>query len=127
MTSVTVHGMDELIAALRSADRQALPQGKKVVSKGSLNVKKDWAGRWQGLAHAPALPRAVTYDLDTAGDVVSGEIGPDKSRRQGSLGNLLEFGSMNNAPHPGGLPALEAEEPRFVENVGDLGVKLLDD
>ena len=48
------------------------------------------------------------------------EIGPDKSRPQGALGNLLEFGSENNPPHNDGGRALQAEEPRFLEHLGKI-------
>ena len=115
--------------AFDKAGALLLPAAKAVVAKGSLNIKKDWKARWSGFAHAPALPHAVTYDTKSGADVIESEIGPDKGRAQGALGNLLEFGSENNAPIPGGLPALSAEEPRFVraseEMVADVLEKLL--
>lgn len=117
--------LKEFADDLRRAAHDVLDEGEKVVSKGAVNVKRDWRERWQGFTHAPALPRAITYDMTRSDASVSAEIGPDKDLRQGALGNLLEFGSVNNPPHPGGLPALAAEEPRFVNAVGDLGEKLL--
>lgn len=92
-----------------------------VVQKGALNVKRDWQNAWSGLAHAPYLAAAVTYDTAVTASGVEAEIGPDKSRRQGALGNLIEFGSANNGPITGGEPALQAEEPRFVEAMERLG------
>jgi len=55
------------------------------------------------------------------------EIGPDKLRRQGPLGNLLEYGSVHNAPHPHMIPAAEAEQPRFEQAMEDLSARLLED
>lgn len=99
----------------------------KVVERAAVNIKKDWQQRWSGIAHAPALPAAITYDpLDWAVGSVRTEIGPDKQRRQGALGNIIEFGTKNNGPIPGGLPALAAETPRFEKAVGVFGVRLLE-
>lgn len=125
MIEVTYNGLDELIADLDRAVKLTSPGVLAVVTKGALNVKKDWAQRWSGLSHAPSLGAAVSYDVTYGFGGVKAEIGPDKARRQGALGNLLEFGSVNNAPHPGGTPALEAEAPRFEKALGDLAEKLL--
>lgn len=117
--------LEEWAAVLDRAAADVLPEGKRVVDKGALNIKNDWRDRWKGHAHFPDLPRAVTYDSAIDGMTVRAQIGPDKGLRQGALGNLIEFGSRNNAPIPGGLPALDAEEPRFRKAVADLGGKLL--
>jgi hypothetical protein len=122
---VSVTGLNELIAGLDRAHSKALPETEQVVAKGALNVKRDWARRWGGLAHAPALPAAVTYDLFHLPGSIRAEVGPDKGKRQGALGNLLEFGSAHNAPRPGGLPALSAEAPRMEKALADLAEKLL--
>lgn len=126
MIEVSYTGLDEFIAdvdrALKITDREV----RAVVEKGALNIKKDWARRWAGLRSAPSLAAAVSYDVSYGFGGVKAEIGPDKARRQGALGNLLEFGSVNNAPRPGGLPALDAEAPRFEKALGDLVEKLLD-
>lgn len=84
-----------------------------VVSKGALNIKNAWRANASGLAHAPQYPNSITYDLDVQADRVSAEIGPDKTKPQGALGNLIEFGSSKNPPHNDGGRALDDEEPRF--------------
>jgi hypothetical protein len=89
---------------------------RAVVARGALNVKRDWAknARQSSGRHAPAYPSSVSYDLLPIGpDVIDAEIGPDKTRTQGALGNLLEYGSVHNPPHNDGGRALTAELPRF--------------
>lgn len=125
--TVESQGLPELLGALVKAQRIALPEARKVVAKGALNIKKDWQKRWSGHPHFPALPAAISYDLDEGRDWVGAEVGPDKGKPQGALGNLIEFGSVNNAPIPGGLPAGQAEAPRFEQALADLGVGLLAD
>ncbi|MFL4904820.1 hypothetical protein ACJ6WF_16935 [Streptomyces sp. MMS24-I2-30] len=89
---------------------------RAVVARGALNVKRDWAANARASSgrHAPAYPSSVSYDLLPIGpDVIDAEIGPDKARTQGPLGNLLEYGSVHNPPHNDGGRALAAELPRF--------------
>lgn len=115
----------EWIHDLENARDQVSEEGRKVVEKGAVNIKEYWRAKWGGFHHAPDLPYAVTYDIREEGGGIVAEIGPDKDKRQGALGNLLEFGSIHNSPHPGGSPALDAEAPRFEQAIGDLGEKLL--
>ncbi|HTI26183.1 MAG TPA: hypothetical protein VL652_34660 [Kutzneria sp.] len=123
--SVTVEGVDRLLASLTKAQSRALPVVEAVVAKGALNIKQDWARRWTGLRHAPALPRAISYDLYHLPGSVRAEIGPDKARRQGALGNIIEFGTPKNAPRPGGLPALQSEAPKTEAALARLAGDLL--
>jgi hypothetical protein len=123
---LTINGLDELQSAMNRVERRLSRGANAVVRKGALNIKKDWARRWSGLAHAPAVPRSITYDVDTSFHEVSAEIGPDKGRPQGALGNILEFGTVNNAPIPGGVPALATEEPRFVKALTEVAENVLD-
>jgi hypothetical protein len=106
-------GLKELIADLEREARVAPAEARKVLQKGALNIKNDWRRRWSGRPHAPRLPYAIGYDTRVLGGVSEAEIGPDKDKPQGALGNLFEYGSVNNAPIPGGAPALEAERPKF--------------
>jgi hypothetical protein len=114
-----------VVDALNRASRVALPDVTRVVAVGARNIQQDWRRRWSGFRHAPALPAAITYDVFNSLRGPAADIGPDKNRRQGALGNLLEYGSIKNAPIPGGAPAAQAEEPRFAKALEDLMVKAL--
>lgn len=124
---VEVTGIGELLASLDRAQSRSVPEVEKVVSKGSLNVKQDAARRASGLKHAPAYPAAIGYDLYHGLTTVRSKIGPDKQKRQGALGNILELGTVNNPPIPHLGPALDEEAPRYERALGDLGANLLED
>lgn len=102
-----------------------------IVERGALNIKKQWAdnARASSGRYAPAYPSSISYDLMSVGAAVAGvlsaEIGPDKARRQGALGNLLEFGSVNNPPHDDGGRALRQEGPGFEKALGEVTLKAL--
>lgn len=127
MIEASADGFYELETDLRRIPADFPKRVGQVVSKGAYNIKKDWKDRWSGHAHIPALPRAITYDLTVRARDSEAEIGPDKAKRQGPLGNIIEFGTENNAPIPGGLPALAAEEPKFVNAIADLAEGVLAD
>lgn len=121
--SIDTSELRTLAADLAQASLKANLAVRPVVQKGALNIKKGWQSRWSGLAHAPAVDESVTYDTKITASGFEAEIGPDKDRRQGALGNLLEFGSIKNAPIPGGVPAMDEEAPKFEAALS----KLLDD
>lgn len=121
-----IEGLDQLLADLRAADADSLAAARAVVQRGSLNVKRDAQRFSSGLQHAPLYPQSITYDTGYVAGGVQGEIGPDKGRPQGALGNLLEYGSVNNSPLAHLGPALDLEGPRFVEALGDAGLSLLE-
>lgn len=125
---VVVVGLDDLLADLESLPARAADKFPGVVSRGALAIKTDWRRRWSPIVtghNLPHLAAGIGYDTDRHGTRYSAEIGVSRQNSQSSLAHFPEFGSINNAPHPGGLPALLAEEPRFVQAVADLAEELL--
>lgn len=104
-----------LVRMIPQAERDAIA----VVKRGALNIKNDWRRNAAQSApkHAPSYPSTIGYDIHRAGPVTLAIIGPDKSGRQGALGNLLEYGSAKNPPHRDGGRALDAETPRFEQQM----------
>lgn len=72
----------------------------------------------------PHYPDSIDSELvfDVTG--ISVDVGPNKAKKQGSLGHLLEFGTETSPPHLHGLRALTDNEAR-VERVLDEGVNSL--
>ncbi|ATO14686.1 hypothetical protein CO540_13310 [Micromonospora sp. WMMA2032] len=105
-----------LAEALRAAPDEAHRNSRKAVSFTAFGIKKAAAQFASGIAHAPHYPRAITYDVTDLGVGVgtAGEIGPDKNRRQGALGNFLEYGDPRTPPQPHLGPALDRWSPDFV-------------
>lgn len=115
---VTVLARD-LDGAAGDVDREA----RKVVARGALNIKNDARRRVSGHGHLPAYPYSITYDL-LAG-VVGAEIGPDKRRNQGPLGNIIEYGGLREAPIPHMGPAADKEMPGFRDALEKLAERLV--
>lgn len=106
---VDVDGADEIASDLMSVDRLR-PEFRKVVSKGALNIKNGLRDDAKSSGHYKHFHRSISYDMI---DDLKAEIGPDKDRIQGALGNILYFGTSKNAPVLNLNGPYEREEPRF--------------
>lgn len=112
-------GTEALAADLALAGIRLAVAGQALLTKGAVNIKGDWRASASGLKHAPLYSASITFDVIPSPTVLAAEIGPDKTKPQGALGNLIEYGSVKNPPHLDGARALAAEEPRFYEAASD--------
>lgn len=116
--TVDMTAVNALAQDLAGVGARIRPTMKATVTKGALNIKN--AAKQAILdqtrhAYVKQYPYSITYDIKATGDTVSAEIGPDKDKPQGALGNLLEYGTPNNGgPYPHLNPALDAEEENTV-------------
>lgn len=106
--------LDQWTDVIRRAPAITRKQGRAVVTKGSLNIKTEARRNAPGGPHAPYYASSINFDVTETPSEIIGEIGPVEGRRQWGLGNLLEYGSANNPPHPHLEPALDHEGPRFL-------------
>ena len=115
--------VERLVKTFDEALTESMPAVRAVVQKGALNIKNGARQRISGHAHAPAYPSSITYDTKIGPTSAEAEIGPEKGKRQGALGNILEYGTVKNAPIPHIRPAADEELPRFDKALEDLAVK----
>ena len=114
-----------LAADLGGVGARLRPAVKGVITKGALNIKN--AAKQAILdqtrhIYVKQYPYSITYDVSVgAGATVTAEIGPDKDKPQGALGNLLEYGTPRDGPLPHLNPALDAEEENTVTWMGIVG------
>jgi len=120
--SIDASQVDRLAVSLGQAGRKATLEATAVIAKGALNIKNEMVKDFTGHGHAPAIPRAINYDLRG----LSAEIGVDKRGPQGGLGNILAFGTSKNAAVLDHTRGLQAEVPNVVKFLGEIGVKSLE-
>ena len=101
----------ELSHDLGEVPDRVIPEVKKSVSRGALNIKDDMARDARSDGSYRHFHRSISYDL--VRDGLEAEIGPDKNRVQGPLGNILYFGTSKNAPVLNLGGPLYREAPRF--------------
>lgn len=126
MMRVDHRDVDRWVIKLDDAVSRAPEEATKVVAKGALNIKKGAQQRRAGSKWAPAYGASIGYDQWQGLRGPIAEIGPDKIKRQGALGNIIEYGTVNNAPEPHMRPAADEESPRFERAMTDLSVRLLE-
>lgn len=123
--------LDSLAALFRRAGSEAITrQVEAVVKKAAVNIKKDWRENAKASVgnKAGAYPFSITFDGPTRnGHTVEAEIGPDKDKKQGALGNLIEYGApaQNTAPHNDGKRAADKELPNFERNLANAAASIL--
>lgn len=127
MLSFDASELKRLAASFDSASRRAAPATLPVVKRGAQNIKTNAARMATGIGHAPHYPRSITYDVLVWPRGAEAEIGPDKGRTQGALGNILEYGTSKNAPIPHLAPALEQEAAGFMDALAKAEADLLGD
>ncbi|MEO3929241.1 hypothetical protein ABGB07_36130 [Micromonosporaceae bacterium B7E4] len=107
--------LSRLRADLAEVPKNAHNNVRKAVQFTAHGIRDGARQAASGIAHAPHYPRAITYDTKDlgVGRGVTAEIGPDKGRRQGALGNFLEYGDPRTPPQAHLGPALDRWTPDF--------------
>lgn len=121
--SVEHKDLDKYVQQLEYSEAELLPEAKRIVARGAYNIKKDAKSRAPRGPHLPYYADSITYETTLTKSSAYAEIGPDKHKRQGALGNLLEYGSPSSPAHPHMGPAGEAEQPKFAAAMEKLASK----
>lgn len=98
---------------------------RAVMAKAALNVKNDARQRISGLRHARGYPNSIKYETKFTAGTVEALVGPEVGGPQWGLGDILEYGTVNSAPHPHLMPAAEAELPKMEKYLAEVAVKAL--
>jgi len=113
--------IDQLVADIDQAADGTGENLRKAIEVTSINIKQAWQEPLRGSATLPVLPLAVTYDIDVAvfglGSAIRSSIGFDKSRGQGALGNISEYGTPAIPGRGFGIRALEANQADFQRGI----------
>lgn len=115
----------KLAADIARMPRESLVKARPVVQKGALNIKNEMREQASGHPTFPAFPSSITYDTEINASGIEAEIGPDKNKTQGALGNILYFGTSKNGPVLDINGPMEAEAPRFERALGLMAENLL--
>lgn len=111
---------------LEEAGQEILPEARKVVAKGSLNIKTDARRLAPKGPHTPHYAKSITYETGVTKTTVASEIGPEHGKMQAELGFIFELGLPQTPPQPHLNPAGDLEEPKFVKAMEDLAARLLE-
>lgn len=113
--------LDQLAADLGEVPEKAGPNIAKAITVSSIKVKESWQEPLKGSATLPRLPYALSFDITNLQafgvSVIKSEIGFDKEKPQGALGNVSEYGTPTITGRGYGIAALHANEADFVKGL----------
>lgn len=126
MLDIDTSDLRALATDLGKIPARLLPEADAVVKRGAQNVKDHMNADAAASAHFHGMAGSVTYDSAYRVGSVQYEVGPDKARRGGALGNIAYFGGANGGGGTLDIDApLTAEEPRLTSAIGRLLEQLL--
>ncbi|WP_329177810.1 hypothetical protein [Streptomyces sp. NBC_01477] len=116
-SGIVIVGLDGLVNDLAGGSARLARNTTTAVAVTARKVQQGARSRVRGHKYLPQYPSSITYDVRTTPVGVEAEIGPDKDRPQGALGNLIEYGSSKNAPIEHLGPALEENADDLVRGI----------
>jgi len=99
---------------------KALDDVDAVLKKGAQNVKEEMQADASRSPHFKGMAGAITYDSHYLLGRARYVVGPDKSRRGGSLGNIYYFGTSRGGGSGDIEKPLRTEEPRLMSQMEKL-------
>lgn len=112
--SADFDGLNHLAASLGTVPANSGPLINSALQVTSNKILQTWRGKLVGSATLPGLPGALSYDVSVfrgfGVSVLESEIGFDKARSQGPLGNISEYGTPRTPGRGFGIASLEENE-----------------
>jgi hypothetical protein len=110
----------KLAADLGRASSNAAPYIGKAITVTSVKIKQTWAKKVGSGIH-PALPSTIDYTIKGAGgrggSVIESEIGFNKDKSLGALGNISEYGTLFHPYRGFGAASLNENEADFEHGI----------
>lgn len=126
MTEFDMSEVGKLAADFDKIPAQAVRPLRTAVQTSARRVRDGLRTGVQGHVHLPQFPASITYETHEQANGIDAEIGPDKARTQGALGNIVFFGTSKNGPVADLNAPLDAEVPLFEQAVGEVVEKLFE-
>jgi len=119
-------GAAELRALSQNLGRiagSALQDVDDVLKRGAQNVKSEMQADVSRSRHFKGMAGSISYDSHYLPGRARYVVGPDKSRRGGSLGNIYYFGTSRGGGSGDIEKPLRTEEPRLVSALEALAAR----
>ena len=110
-------GLNELIVDLSRAGLMAGIRADAVLEAAGRDIVKT-ARELAPTTRLPHYAQTITHEVYVEGQAITVEVGPERGG-QGSLGHILERGTVRTPPHAHLGPALDREAPDAVKRLGD--------
>ena len=106
----------KLAADMRRSAALSLVEITATTVRAGKNIQREARSAAPSGGHVPGYAGKITTSTKKSAWSIEAEVGPLQSG-QGALGEILEFGTARNAPHPHLMPAADAEIPVWLRYV----------
>ena len=113
----------ELAANIGKVAGSAVKDVDEVLKKGANNIKSEMIADVSGSPHFHGMAGSITYESHYLPGRARWVVGPDKSKRGGSLGNIYYFGTSRGGGSGDIEKPLRTEEPRLMSALDNLASK----
>lgn len=115
-----------LASDLGKVPGRVVPEVDAVLKRGAANLKDEYNEQFARSLHFKGAAGSVSFDSVAGVGHVGYEVGPDKDRRGGALGNLFFFGGANGGGGTGDLEGpLDVEAASIEKHIGKALGRLL--
>ena len=118
--SADVSEVRRLAANIGKVAGSAVKDVDAVLKKGAQNIKDEMAADARGSTHFKGMAGSISYDSMYSIGTPRYEVGPDKDRRGGALGNIYYFGTSRGGGSGDLDKPMRSEEPRLARALGNL-------
>ena len=115
--------LNALAANLGRIAGSAVKDVDEVLKKGAQNVKSEMQADVSRSPHFKGMAGSISYDSFYLPGRARYVVGPDKSRRGGSLGNIYYFGTSRGGGSGDINKPLRTEEPRLMSALDALAAR----
>lgn len=104
----------QLAADLSAVGAKSVPVLRAAMAQAGREFAADWSANAVETSgtHGKHYPKSIDSELAFDLGGISVEVGPNRDKKQGSMGRGFEFGSENQPPHLDGIRAMPAAEDR---------------
>jgi hypothetical protein len=113
----------QLATNLGKVAGHALKDADDVLKKGVNNIKTEMVADVSGSPHFHGMAASISYESHYLPGRARWVVGPDKSRRGGSLGNIYYFGTSRGGGSGDIERPLRTEEPRTMAALAALAAR----
>ena len=118
-----VEGLREFAASIERVTEGAYDEVDAVMFKGAMNMKREMVADLSGSTHFKGAAGSITFEQHNTKNVIRRELGPDKSRPGGALGNIYYFGTSRGGGSGDIEKPINSEAPRLIGAIQDLVAK----
>jgi len=109
----------QFAASIERVTEGAYDEVDAVIFKGAMNMKREMVADIKKSKHfvgkkGPGFESSITFEEHNTKDVIRRELGPDKSRPGGALGNIYYFGTSRGGGSGDIEKPINSEAPRLI-------------